>query len=182
MVPGTKVLIVEDEEILASNLKSYLDRASCETRVASDGASAIELIRTFCPDVLVLDFRLPDMSGFDTLDAVRQCTGCDFRCVLMTGHPTGEVYSGAARRGIEHILFKPFPLKELTQVVCQPAANGRPIGDLVDDTVDETPTNGKQVTERRRWPGVPRFPLQLFDGSWLAADRRNLEAMDRKKE
>lgn len=152
MKAARRVLIVEDEEILAGNLKSHLERAACDTRVAPDGASAIELIDGFSPEVLVLDYRLPDMTGFQVFDAIRDVCG-EPRGILITGHPSNEVISGAYERGIAHILFKPFPLVELSKVVCSdaPAVNRPP---------------------DRRCNARYDFPMQLYDGSWLQAERR----------
>ncbi|NMG75656.1 response regulator [Aromatoleum diolicum] len=169
MPAAKRVLIVEDEEILAGNLKAHLERASCNARIAADGASAIRVFDDFAPDVLVLDYRLPDMNGFEVLDAIRcRCSLCE--CVLMTGHPTSEVYSGAAERGIRHILFKPFPMLELSRLVCATAPfllAGPLHGDLAPHDT-HLPVPGERRHNTRRG-----FPMRLFDGTWLYADRRH---------
>ena len=61
---GKYILIVEDEEILAGNLKAYLEKRGCTVRLALDGASGIALAGEFKPEFVVLDYRLPDMSAF----------------------------------------------------------------------------------------------------------------------
>lgn len=169
MPAATRVLIVEDEDILADNLKAHLERVSCNARIAADGATAIRLMDEFSPEVLVLDFRLPDMDGFEVLDAIR-CR-CSLReCVLMTGHPTSEVYSGAAERGIRHILFKPFPLVELSKLVCAtgPFLGAGPLhGDRAPHGTALPPHQERRHDTRRG------FPMRLFDGTWLYADRRH---------
>lgn len=168
MSASRKVLIVEDEDILAENLQAYLQRASCDARVASDGASAIRALNGFVPDVLVLDYRLPDMSGFQVLDAIRM-RGATANAVLMTGQPRSEVYDEAVRRGIEHILFKPFPLAELSKVVCS-------LGPWVPTRVagggEQCGAHGLTHADRRQHPSN-RFPMRLYDGTWLFADRRH---------
>jgi len=113
-----KVLLVEDEPVLAENLKAYLETRRCEVRVAHDGAGALALAASFGPDVLVLDYCLPDMDAFQLLDALRG--RYDGERVLMTGHPSGAVCADAAHRGIVNILLKPFPLADLARVVCKP--------------------------------------------------------------
>ncbi|VVO11071.1 response regulator [Pseudomonas fluorescens] len=156
-----KVLVVEDEQILAQNLAAYLEAQNLEVRVTHDGAKAIAMVQGFAPDVVVLDFRLPDMDGFQVLDAVRQHRGCHF--VLITAHPTNEVCERAIELGVSHILFKPFPLAELARAVC----------DLVG--MRREPRAGAQISEgfvERRQSRSENFPLQLYDGSWVLADRR----------
>ncbi|MFJ3487502.1 response regulator [Pseudomonas sp. NPDC090202] len=157
-----KVLVVEDEQILAQNLQSYLEAKSLDVRVANDGAGAIDLAQGFGPDVVVLDFRLPDMEGFQVLDAVRKQKECHF--ILITGHPTSEVCGRATDLGVSHILFKPFPLAELARAVCDLLGNER------------RPTNkavqAAGFIERRHSP-AEKFPLQLYDGTWVHSDRRS---------
>lgn len=166
MPANRKVLIVEDEEILAGNLQSYLERACCEACVAPDGLSAIRAAESFAPDVLVLDYRLPDMTGFQVLDAVRARWGAT-NAVLMTGQPRNEVYDEAARRGIEHILFKPFPLAELSKVVCE-----------LGPFAGTVPAHGLTHPDRRQHSSN-RFPMRLYDGTWLFADRRHADVATR---
>lgn len=150
-----KVLVVEDEQILADNLKAYLEVKGMEVRVAYDGSSAIALAGEFVPDVLVLDFRLPDMEGFEVYDVIREKLAC--QAVLTTGHPTSEVCDGAERRGIGHILFKPYPLGVLAQTLQR----------LLQAADPDT----SHFVERRRNQAAS-FPLQLYDGCWVLADRR----------
>ncbi len=112
-----KVLVVEDEPTLAENIGTYLRAQGHEVRIAGDGHSAIALCSGFAPDLLVLDYSLPDMSGFEVLDAMRRCS-CLCECVLITAHPGETVRHAASVRGIRHILFKPFSLSDLARLVC----------------------------------------------------------------
>lgn len=111
MLNNAKVLIIEDEETLAENLMAHLRRCGGDTRVAFTGSQAIAIAREFAPQVLLLDYKLPDMDGFEVLDAIRaDDPACP--CILMTGHPLEAISAEAQRRGIEHILGKPFALAE----------------------------------------------------------------------
>jgi DNA-binding response OmpR family regulator len=156
-----KVLVVEDEQLLAENLKDYLQAQALDVRIAHDGATGISEAEKFAPDVMVFDYRLPDMEGFEVLDAVRQNRNCHF--VLITGHPTAEVCERARQLGVSHILFKPFPLAELARAVC----------DLLG--MQREPKAGMSTSAgfvERRQSRTESFPLQLYDGSWVLADRR----------
>ncbi|MGE8186775.1 response regulator [Pseudomonas sp. NPDC086278] len=161
-----KVLVVEDEQLLAHNLQDYLAAQGLEVRIAHEGAKAIGDAEGYAPDVMVFDYRLPDMEGFDVLDAVRQQNrNCHF--VLITGHPTAEVCERARQLGVSHILFKPFPLAELARAVC----------DLLG--MEREPKAGVSTSEgfvERRQSRIESFPLQLYDGSWVLADRRRSSA------
>ena len=62
-----KVLVVDDEQLLAQNLQDYLQAQALEVRIAHDGAQGIAEAGDFAPDVLVFDYRLPDMEGFEAV-------------------------------------------------------------------------------------------------------------------
>ncbi|MCE5983038.1 response regulator [Pseudomonas wadenswilerensis] len=155
------VLVVDDEQTLAGNIQAYLEAQGLNVHVAHDGASAIGLAERTTPDVIVLDYRLPDMEGFQVLDAVRKRRDCHF--VLITAHPTAEVRERAGQLGVSHILFKPFPLAELARAVLDLMGIKRE-----NRRVADTDTG---FVERRQ-SRSESFPLQLFDGSWVLADRR----------
>lgn len=119
-----KVLIVEDEATLAENIGAYFSALGWHALVVGDGYSAIAQCAGFAPDMLVLDYSLPDMSGFEAFDALRK-DGCRCDCVMITAHPRETVRDAATLRGIEFILLKPFSLAELGWVVCG-VPGGRP--------------------------------------------------------
>ena len=156
-----RVLVVDDEQTLAGNIQAYLEAQGLNVHVAHDGASAIGLAERTNPDVIVLDYRLPDMEGFQVLDAVRKRRDCHF--VLITAHPTAEVRERASQLGVSHILFKPFPLAELARAVL----------DLMGIKRESRRAGDKDTGfVERRQSRSESFPLQLFDGSWVLADRR----------
>lgn len=155
------VLVVDDERTLAQNLQAYLQAQGLDVHVAYDGAGGIELAAKLAPRVIVLDYRLPDMEGFEVLEAVRRNRQCHF--VLITAHPTVEVRERAAGLGVSHVLFKPFPLVELA----------RAIFDLLGIERQHRATdNPAEGFVERRQNSNESFPLQLYDGSWVLADRR----------
>ncbi|PSJ46748.1 response regulator [Zobellella endophytica] len=161
---ANQVLIVEDEDIFAQNLRLYLEHRGLQVRVAGDGAGAIGLVGAgFVPDLVVLDFCLPDMDGFQLFDILSRER--DYRWLLMTAHSTGEVYDEAMRRGISHMMFKPFPLRELARAVSV----------LLERAVGEG--EGPVLAERRHRRGGAHFPLQMYDGTWVFAERRRPEVI-----
>jgi len=109
---GKKVLIIEDEQIFAENLQTHFERCGWDARIACNGKLAVIAADEFLPELILLDFHLPDMNGFEVLDAIRAGNHC-CGCVLMTGHPTDTVLADAQRHGIGRILCKPFPLSTL---------------------------------------------------------------------
>ncbi|MEN8641008.1 MULTISPECIES: response regulator [Pseudomonas] len=156
-----RVLVVDDEQTLAQNLQAYLQAQGLEVHLAHDGTSGIEQAEKLAPDVIVLDYRLPDMEGFQVLETVRSHRQCHF--VLITAHPTVEVRERAAELGVSHVLFKPFPLMELARAIFDLMGIER------QRRATDSPAEG--FVERRQNRN-DAFPLQLYDGSWVLADRR----------
>ncbi|HXD40388.1 MAG TPA: response regulator [Ramlibacter sp.] len=115
-----KVLIIEDEIIFAENLQAYFERRGWTARVAGTGRAAVAAASEFRPGMILLDYRLPDMTGFEVLQAIREVHCCS--CVLMTAHPDHTVAEGAQRQGIARILTKPFALAGLESQLWETAA------------------------------------------------------------
>ena len=70
--PGLRVLVVEDDAGLASDLALLLGRCGHKVRVASDGAAALEATQATAPDVVLLDIGLPGVDGYQVARRVRE--------------------------------------------------------------------------------------------------------------
>src|SRR5512146_2723449 len=72
-----RVLVVDDEEVLASTMASILELQGYEAAAACSGAEALRLAQSFQPDLLVTDLAMPDMDGVATAQAiVKACPAC----------------------------------------------------------------------------------------------------------
>jgi len=112
LLQPTKVLIVEDEKLFAQNLRSFLEARGWHVALASSGREAVQAGAAFEPALVLLDYQLADMNGFQALVALRERHPC-CGCVLMTAHPACVVTAGAAQHRIRHFLWKPFSLAEM---------------------------------------------------------------------
>jgi DNA-binding response OmpR family regulator len=161
---NAKVLIVEDEETLAENIMARLQRSGADVRVAFNGKQAIATARIFAPQIVLLDYQLPDMDGFEILDTIRvDDPAC--ACVLMTGHPLETLAADAQQRGIEYLLAKPFSLAEVESRLV--AALGKTPG-LASSLAAER----RQTSERRAPACAIVITVLLSDGTLLTQDRR----------
>lgn len=117
-----RILVVEDEQVLAENVKTYLTRGSPDVHIAADGRRALQMMESFAPDVIVLDYGLPGETGFQFYqDLVRHNTR-PIACVMITGYPLESLTQPANKLGIRHLLCKPFSLAELQRMVDLSAA------------------------------------------------------------
>jgi len=165
MPPKTKILIVEDEEILAGNLREYFLKRAAEVRVVGSGEDALDCAPDFEPHLLVIDFGLPGRDGLDTFAEFHQIWP-QVRCVLMTGHPTDAVSRAAHDCGIGCVLEKPFPFSALETIVpldsAVPAAM-QPDGYRISAT--------RRGGERRHAGAAASIPFHTADG-WVSKERR----------
>lgn len=178
MSVGKKILIVEDEDLLADNIKTFLQRSDCEVRVAGCAGRALDILGNFEPEVVVLDYHLPGANGFQTLDAIRRvCTACGF--ILITGHPTDEVHLGVRQRGICEVLFKPFPLHDLADALRRGGQLSPVQHDAAAPPEHAVPeiTNRRGDDRRRNGSGFA-LPFRLPSGGWLFTDRRRRNRRD----
>jgi CheY-like chemotaxis protein len=106
-----KILIVDDEEVHAENLQAYFQRCGWDVRIGGTGKAAVIAATEFRPGMILLDDDLPDMTGFEALEAIRVAHCCS--CILMSGDPVHTVLARANQLGMAHILVKPFSMAEL---------------------------------------------------------------------
>jgi two-component system response regulator AtoC len=109
------ILIVDDERTLARAIKAYLEESGYEAEVAGDAESALPLLASLRPDVVITDVRLPGMDGITLLKRVREFDPA-ISVVVMTAHGTIEGAVEAMRLGAFDYLKKPIDLEELRLV------------------------------------------------------------------
>jgi DNA-binding NtrC family response regulator len=109
-------MIIEDERVLAKNIKTYLERHEYEAVVVDSGEEAISRLDAFQPDVLVLDYHLPKMNGLDVLAHIR-ARAPRAKVIMITGNATVEVAVQAMKAGAFDYLAKPVVLGELKLLV-----------------------------------------------------------------
>ena len=117
---SARILIAEDESSIVTSLDFLMQRCGFETRVARDGQAALEALREFRPDLVILDIMLPLRSGFEVCDAIRSDAALRATRVLMltARGGRGEEARGMAA-GADGYMTKPFSTHELVDRVRQ---------------------------------------------------------------
>jgi DNA-binding NtrC family response regulator len=106
------ILVVDDERTLARAIKAYLEEAGYEVEVAGEAESALPLLASLAPDVVITDVRLPGMDGITLLKKVREFDP-GIAVVVMTAHGSIEGAVEAVKLGAFDYLKKPIDLEEL---------------------------------------------------------------------
>ena len=68
--PKSKVLIIDDEEVVLDSCTQILESGPYYAATAMDGTFGLELVREFHPDVVFVDLKMPGISGFDVLEKI----------------------------------------------------------------------------------------------------------------
>lgn len=108
----TKVLIVDDEVGVRELLKDALKLAGFETQSASDGMSALTTLRTFTPDIMIIDINMPLMDGFELVERLRQ-SGNEVPVLMLSARADRVDVTRGLTLGADDYVVKPFGLEEL---------------------------------------------------------------------
>ena len=104
--PIQKILIVDDEPSICWAFSQLLQGEGWQTLTAASAEEGLELVESEKPDLVVLDIRLPGMSGLDALPKFRALNP-DLPILVMTAHGTMDTAIEATRRGAYNYLTKP---------------------------------------------------------------------------
>lgn len=113
--PQARVLVVDDEPLVAGLLNELLAALGHTVQLAPTGSDALRLVSEFRPDVVLLDLSLPDIPGEQALARLRETTP-ELPVIVMTGHDA-ELAKSTLARGAFAYLVKPFNLRRLAQVL-----------------------------------------------------------------
>jgi two-component system response regulator AdeR len=105
------VLVVEDDEEIASLLEKYLARAGYRTTTASTGLTALAHVQRLQPDLILLDIGLPDIDGFDLLAKVRASSTVPVIFVSAMDDSTDKLLG--LKLGADDYVTKPFNPQEV---------------------------------------------------------------------
>jgi CheY-like chemotaxis protein len=111
-----KALVVDDDTELLPLLRSTLERANLGLTVvtAKDGTEALALAAETRPDVILIDFSMPGLSGAEVVAKLRQETATASTPVMMlTGYDNDEYMKAGFRAGIDDFVLKPFRRSQL---------------------------------------------------------------------
>ncbi len=111
-----KILIVDDDPTLVDFLKLLLESEGYETADASDGETALQVITRFNPEVVLLDYMMPNMDGLDVLRHVSKHHATSF-VVMLTGKGNEEVAVECMKAGAVDYVLKPFDNERLLSVM-----------------------------------------------------------------
>lgn len=110
------VLVVDDEQIVLEMLEDTLTDNGYLVEKSSNGIDTLSKIKHLHPDVVLLDNRMPELSGMEVLKFIKQ-TGDDIPVILMTAYSSTDVTIQAMKLGAYNYIVKPFKLNDLLAII-----------------------------------------------------------------
>jgi two-component system response regulator AtoC len=111
-MPADKILIVDDEKLVRWSLRQKCEEWGYQVTEAENGAAALRLAREESPDLILLDVRLPDHSGVEVLERLKQ-SGEARAVIMITGDPQLDDVKAAIKLGAYDFVGKPLDFDEL---------------------------------------------------------------------
>jgi two-component system nitrogen regulation response regulator GlnG len=112
------LVVIDDEPNIRYSLEKCLRSETLQVTTASTARQGIDLVQRQTPDAVILDVRLPDMSGLVAFDQIRQ-SDPHLPVILITAYATTETAIEAMKRGAFEYLLKPVDLHQLRDVVAR---------------------------------------------------------------
>jgi len=111
-----KILIIDDEEGIVEEIEDFFREEGLETYTAGTGQEGIALLREKNPEIVLIDLKLPDISGLEVLRVAKELNPA-VCAIVNTGYVDQEMADRAEVLGCDVFLSKPFDLGRLKQEV-----------------------------------------------------------------
>jgi len=129
--PGRRVLLVDDDRLVLATLRRGLAAMDYAVEAYDNGSAALEHYRQTPPDIVVLDIRMPDMSGLELARAMLQTA---YRPILMlSAHDDGPTVKEAVALGVSGYLVKPIEVNQLVPSIEAALARFTEVSALMKD-------------------------------------------------
>jgi len=111
-----RILIAEDEPKLREMLSELLTEEGYEVSTAGDGEEAVEQIERLKPDLLLLDIKMPNMTGLDVMEAIRRSQP-DLPIIISSAYGKMQSDMTVLTSNVKAYLVKPVDVDELLETV-----------------------------------------------------------------
>ena len=164
-LPALRILVVDDVEWNLEVAQGYLHDSHHQVAVAHDGAEGVEIAHGLRPDLVMMDLRMPQMNGFDALEAIRaDSTLSGTRVIAVTASSlAGE--AGPQHAPFDGFLRKPYTPLELFAVLdtlFRDDKTQREEAAAPTPQADDSDSEARRAQALAEWRSVRGLPLQAL--------------------
>ena len=154
------ILIVDDEIDLLETLGDIFESKGYNVTMVEDGNKAIELLRRKYFDVVLMDLKMPGISGVDSFTEVKRLHP-SAAIIMMTAGSVGENIKEALEAGVDAVVDKPFNVKKLVATI--ESILERPLILVVDDRVEDRETLRDILVDKKYRAFVAKDGYEAID-------------------
>jgi nitrogen regulation protein NR(I) len=144
-----KILIIDDDDQLRKSFHKLLLEEGYHVAAAASGEEGVEMVAAEAPDVVVLDMRLPGMSGLAAFQAIHAMEP-KLPVIMMTAYATTDSAIEATKMGAFDYILKPFEIPDMLEVIRQAEEAGRFMRSPVDLSGTAVQGSGEAIVGRSR--------------------------------
>jgi CheY-like chemotaxis protein/glycosyltransferase involved in cell wall biosynthesis len=108
-----KVLAIDDQQLVLLPLEKKLVERGYEVRIATDAKEGLKTFDIFCPDLVIVDINMPDISGLDIVKYIRHTKNSNTPIMVLSGNTQDDTITEAFELGINDYMKKPLSLNEI---------------------------------------------------------------------
>ena len=117
-IPGTRVLVVDDEPEITDIVEAFLSEAGYIVTAENQPTKAVDKVNEFKPNVILLDIMMPGMDGYDVCQQVKQLPGmAHVPIIFLTGKDRADDMGRSFKVGGDMFIKKPFSCERLLEIV-----------------------------------------------------------------
>ncbi len=116
--PQIKILAIDDDILVRDSLKRLLSQYGYLAKTVASGSEAIALLKSEDFDLIISDFRMPEMNGIETLTRIKKIRR-SIPQILLTGYADEQLEIQAKKAGIRQVVSKPFDLAQFNKMIEQ---------------------------------------------------------------
>src|SRR2546429_3461085 len=111
-----RALVIDDSRVMRGILRRFLEQLRCEVSEAADGGAGLGLLRPVPPEVVLVDWNMPGLSGLEFVQAVRaQPDLAAVRLMMVTTENEKDRVVQALEAGADEFLMKPFTIEAVRE-------------------------------------------------------------------
>ncbi len=114
-----QILIVDDEKNVRDLLETTLEKYQYIPLVVATGQECLDMLDSVTPDLIILDYKLPDVSGLEVLKTIRQTLSAEVGVILMTAYGDEDVAMHAIAEHVDAYIRKPFLVENMLSNIIQ---------------------------------------------------------------
>ncbi|SFD12678.1 response regulator [Pseudoalteromonas denitrificans] len=159
----TKLLVVDDEPLNITIMREYLEEVYENIEYVTNGFECFEKLKTFKPDIILLDVSMPKMDGYEVCAKLKQDPNlCNITVIFVSARGTSEERMSGFKAGGEDYIVKPYKEDELLLKISKTITYHNQILGLKDQLEDANSVAFEAMTGSSEMGYVAQYLDQLF--------------------